>query len=102
MNFQLYAGFVFYRRNVKKIIEPTGLTIEKGNPPTIYSIFPSLGPFGFFSKICGDIRISRCTTAPVSLTPVENEKSFNQKKVLSIFIWTPLGRKVYIFSSSSL
>jgi hypothetical protein len=42
INFQLYAGFVFYRRNVKKSVEPTGLRIEKGNPPTyIYSICPS-------------------------------------------------------------
>jgi hypothetical protein len=37
-NFQLCAGYVFYRRNVKKGVEPRGLKIEGGNPPTIYSI----------------------------------------------------------------
>ncbi len=30
--------FCFFRRNVKKSVEPTGLKIEEGNPPTIYSI----------------------------------------------------------------
>jgi hypothetical protein len=84
MNFQLCAGFVFYRSNVKKSVEPRGLTIEKGNPPTIYSIFPPLGPFRFFRKF-EEIFASQ-GAPPVSLTPVANEKIFNQKKVLSIFV----------------
>jgi hypothetical protein len=51
-------------------------------PPKPRSI--PLGPFGIFSKICGDIRSQGAL--PVSLTPVANEKKSSIRNVLIIFL----------------
>jgi hypothetical protein len=42
-----------------------------------------------FSKICGDIRNSRCTTSVVD-SSLKIKKIFSQKS-LKYFVWTPLG-----------
>jgi hypothetical protein len=60
-----------------------------------------LGPFQkkFSSKICGDIRSSRCTTGVIDTTPMAKGKKFYT------FFWTPLGSSKQIdnfFSSGSL
>jgi len=72
----------------------------KGTVPRDFRLHESVSPkhlslplqsFQIFSKICGDIRGSRCTTG-------KNGKIFNQKN-LTYFVWTPLGSRVKIYTN---
>jgi hypothetical protein len=52
-----------------------------------------LGPFEFFRKFAEIFAAQGAP--PVSLTPVANEKIFNQKS-FNYIVWTPLGSRVNI------